>query len=102
MYFGRFKALLTVTPSVFQRSFLSTAIKSAPIRGQGFASSAAGTMSKPEGDVPTPDPAAGDATVPEAEAGGNGEVRAEWPWKRAKNVAVMLSFAGKSYFGMQR
>ena len=107
MYFGRLAVLLTVTPSAAQRSVLSTAIKkSAPRRGEGFVSSsaAAGTMDKPESDVVSaPDPAAvSDATVPGSEAGNNGETRAEWPWKRAKKVAVMISFAGKNYFGMQR
>ena len=106
MYFGRLAVLLTVTPSAAQRSVLLKAIrKSAPRRGEGFASSAAaGTMDKPESDVVSaPDPAAvSDATVPGSEAGNNGETRAEWPWKRAKKVAVMISFAGKNYFGMQR
>ena len=27
--------------------------------------------------------------------------RAEWPWKKAKKCAVMLSFLGKDYTGMQ-
>lgn len=26
----------------------------------------------------------------------------DWPWKRAKKVAVMISFSGKDYLGMQR
>jgi len=26
----------------------------------------------------------------------------DWPWKRAKKVAVMISFCGKDYLGMQR
>lgn len=26
----------------------------------------------------------------------------DWPWKRARKVAVMISFRGKDYFGMQR
>jgi len=56
---------------------------------------------KPESDVTSSDQAVCDATKPEAGAG-NGEARAEWPWKRAKKVAVMISFAGKNYFGMQR
>lgn len=30
------------------------------------------------------------------------EKRAEYPWKKAKKVALMLSFSGKNYFGMQR
>ena len=30
------------------------------------------------------------------------EERPEWPWKRSKKVAVMLSFSGKNYLGMQR
>ena len=28
--------------------------------------------------------------------------RPEYPWKRAKKVAAMLSFSGKNYYGMQR
>jgi hypothetical protein len=28
--------------------------------------------------------------------------RADYPWRRAKKVAAMLSFSGKDYFGMQR
>lgn len=28
--------------------------------------------------------------------------RPDYPWKRAKKVAAMLSFSGKTYFGMQR
>lgn len=28
--------------------------------------------------------------------------RSEWPWKKAKKAAVMLSFCGKKYLGMQR
>ena len=28
--------------------------------------------------------------------------RADYPWRRAKKVACMLSFSGKDYFGMQR
>lgn len=103
MYFGSFKALLIVTPSLAKRSV--TAFKSAPGRGKGFSSSATatGTMEtdKPESDVTSSDQAVCDATKPEAGAG-NGEARAEWPWKRAKKVAVMISFAGKNYFGMQR
>ena len=103
MYFGSFKALLIVTPSLAKRSVLSTAFKSAPGRGKGFSSSATGTIEtdKPESDIMSSDQAVCDATKPEAGAG-DSEARAEWPWKRAKKVAVMLSFAGKSYFGMQR
>ena len=26
----------------------------------------------------------------------------DWPWRRAKKVALMLSFSGKDYLGMQR
>jgi hypothetical protein len=26
----------------------------------------------------------------------------DWPWKRARKVAVMISFSGKDYLGMQR
>ena len=26
----------------------------------------------------------------------------EYPWRKAKKVAVMLSFVGKDYLGMQR
>ena len=26
----------------------------------------------------------------------------DWPWKKAKKVAVMISFCGKDYLGMQR
>merc|ERR1719229_2220058 len=57
----------------------------------------------------TPDSAAAApsvATEAAAEEGNNGEAaavaRPEWPWKRAKKVAVMISFAGKNYLGMQR
>ena len=55
----------------------------------------------------TPDPAAPASVATEAaEEGSNGEAaavaRPEWPWKRAKKVAVMISFAGKNYLGMQR
>ncbi|XP_040579191.1 pseudouridylate synthase 1 homolog isoform X2 [Lepeophtheirus salmonis] len=28
--------------------------------------------------------------------------RPDWPWKKAKKVAMMLSFSGKKYLGMQR
>jgi hypothetical protein len=28
--------------------------------------------------------------------------RRDWPWKKAKKVAVMISFCGKDYIGMQR
>jgi hypothetical protein len=28
--------------------------------------------------------------------------RGDYPWRRAKKVAAMLSFSGKDYFGMQR
>ena len=104
MYFGRFKALLLVTPAVERSVFLSV-IKSVARRGEVFASSVAGrTMDKPESEVAAPpDPSAvsGEA-VPKAVEPGNGEPRAEWPWKRAKKVAVMISFAGKNYLGMQR
>ena len=30
------------------------------------------------------------------------DVRPDYPWKRAKKVACMLSFSGKDYYGMQR
>ena len=30
------------------------------------------------------------------------EKKPEWPWRKAKKVAVMLSFVGKDYLGMQR
>eukprot|EP00096_Caligus_rogercresseyi_P010752 TRINITY_DN4010_c0_g2_i1.p1 TRINITY_DN4010_c0_g2~~TRINITY_DN4010_c0_g2_i1.p1 ORF type:complete len:372 (-),score=101.70 TRINITY_DN4010_c0_g2_i1:468-1583(-) len=30
------------------------------------------------------------------------ETRPEWPWKKSKKVAMMLSFSGKNYLGMQR
>eukprot|EP00095_Tigriopus_kingsejongensis_P011718 maker-scaffold916_size81488-snap-gene-0.6 protein:Tk11718 transcript:maker-scaffold916_size81488-snap-gene-0.6-mRNA-1 annotation:"unnamed protein product" len=33
--------------------------------------------------------------------GANG-AKAEWPWKRAKKVACLVSFSGKDYMGMQR
>ena len=26
----------------------------------------------------------------------------DWPWKRARKVAMMISFSGKDYLGMQR
>ena len=26
----------------------------------------------------------------------------EWPWKRARKVALMISFSGKDHLGMQR
>ena len=61
-----------------------------------------------EAAAATPDPAAPSsmATEAAAEDGSNGEAaavaRPEWPWKRAKKVAVMISFAGKNYLGMQR
>ena len=32
----------------------------------------------------------------------DGTKNAEWPWKRAKKVALMVSFRGKDYLGMQR
>jgi hypothetical protein len=35
----------------------------------------------------------------EPKAGGE---RRDWPWKKAKKVAVMISFCGKDYLGMQR
>ena len=109
MHFGRFKALFAVNQSVAaaaERIILSTAIQSVARRGERFASTVAGTMDKAEGDVqaaadsaacnPTADPGTA------ATAADSGEARAEWPWKRAKKVAVMISFAGKNYFGMQR
>ncbi len=38
----------------------------------------------------------------QAEAPSSAEVpRKEWPWRRAKKCAVMLSFSGKNYMGMQ-
>jgi hypothetical protein len=40
--------------------------------------------------------AAADGQAPESTE------RAEWPWKKAKKAALMLSFAGKNYMGMQR
>ena len=63
-----------------------------------------------EAAAATTDPAApaSMATGAAAEEGSNGEAaaaavaRPEWPWKRAKKVAVMISFAGKNYLGMQR
>ena len=63
-----------------------------------------GTM---EAAAATPDPIApaSVATEAAAEDGSNSEAavaRPEWPWKRAKKVAVMISFAGKNYLGMQR
>lgn len=30
------------------------------------------------------------------------ETRQHWPWRKAKKVAVMISFCGKDYIGMQR
>ena len=30
------------------------------------------------------------------------EKRPEWPWRKAKKVAIMISFVGKDYLGMQR
>ena len=36
------------------------------------------------------------------ESSNNSEERSEWPWKKAKKVAIMLSFCGKNYLGMQR
>ena len=105
MYFGRFRTLLTVT-QVSQRPFLSTALKSVPKRSERPLSSAnTGTM---EAAAATTDPAAPASMATEAatEEGNNGEAtsaaRPEWPWKRAKKVAVMISFAGKNYLGMQR
>ena len=106
MYFGRFRTLLTVT-QVSPRPFLSTALKSVPGRSERPSSSAnTGTM---EAAAATNDPAApaSVATEAAAEEGSNGEgaaavARPEWPWKRAKKVAVMISFAGKNYLGMQR
>ncbi len=41
----------------------------------------------------------GDAAAPETEAPAP---RGDYPWRRAKKVAAMLSFSGKDYFGMQR
>ena len=32
----------------------------------------------------------------------NGTKKAEWPWRKAKKVAVLVSFVGKDYLGMQR
>ena len=61
-----------------------------------------------EAAAATTDPAApaSIATEAAAEEGSNGGAaavaRPEWPWKRAKKVAVMISFAGKNYLGMQR
>ena len=61
-----------------------------------------------EAAAATTDPAAPASMATEAaEDGSNGEAaaavaRPEWPWKRAKKVAVMISFAGKNYLGMQR
>ena len=26
----------------------------------------------------------------------------DWPWKRARKVALMISFSGKDHLGMQR
>ena len=104
MYFGRFRTLLTVT-QVSQRSLLSKALQSVPKRSERPLSSAnTGTM---EAAAPTPGPAAPASVATEAaEEGSNGEAaasaRPEWPWKRAKKVAVMISFAGKNYLGMQR
>ena len=39
------------------------------------------------------------AVAPETEAPAP---RGDYPWRRAKKVAAMLSFSGKDYFGMQR
>jgi hypothetical protein len=39
------------------------------------------------------------AAAPETEAP---LPRGDYPWRRAKKVAAMLSFSGKDYFGMQR
>ena len=41
----------------------------------------------------------GEAPAPETEAP---LPRGDYPWRRAKKVAAMLSFSGKDYFGMQR
>jgi hypothetical protein len=41
----------------------------------------------------------GVAPAPETEAP---LPRGDYPWRRAKKVAAMLSFSGKDYFGMQR
>jgi hypothetical protein len=32
----------------------------------------------------------------------NGESRQDYPWKKSKKVAVLISFSGKDYHGMQR
>ena len=32
----------------------------------------------------------------------SGDFRPDYPWKRAKKCAAMLSFSGKNYYGMQR
>ncbi len=44
------------------------------------------------------------ATPKEASVENNGQEaeKRDWPWRKAKKVAVMLSFVGKDYLGMQR
>jgi hypothetical protein len=37
-----------------------------------------------------------------SEATSEAPPRGDYPWRRAKKVAAMLSFSGKDYFGMQR
>ena len=42
-----------------------------------------------------------DQSEPIVEGAAEKEKR-DWPWKKAKKVAVMISFCGKDYLGMQR
>jgi len=43
-----------------------------------------------------------DDAVMSAPATTNLEAKQDWPWRKAKKCAVMLSFCGKNYMGMQR
>jgi len=42
------------------------------------------------------------SVVVDKSAGKTEEKRPEWPWRKAKKVAIMISFVGKDYLGMQR
>ena len=42
------------------------------------------------------------SAVVDKSAGKTEEKRPEWPWRKAKKVAIMISFVGKDYLGMQR
>ncbi len=55
----------------------------------------------PEKTSENDDSVAGDAVAPAPETEAP-LPRGDYPWRRAKKVAAMLSFSGKDYFGMQR